>query len=164
MIRHALHRNDPAARVRQGLRRLGGSGRRFARARAARLALLLGVAGVLAACASTPATPEDAVRERAQARWDALLAGQWEKAYGYLSPASRAIVSFEAWRANLARATVWKRAQVHAVSCEVLDRCKTTVIVYHQPLVMGGRMGTIDSAVDEVWVLDEGRWWMLHSR
>lgn len=129
-----------------------------------RLALGLGVAWMLASCASGPASPEAIVRDRAQARLDAIIAGQWEKAYGYLSPASRAVVSLEAWRSGLPRATVWRRAQVHAVACEVLDRCKTTVVIHHQPLVMGGRMGTIDSAVDEIWVLDEGRWWLLLSR
>lgn len=133
-------------------------------ARAARVALAACLASLLAACASVSAPPEDIVRERAQARLDAVISGELEKAYGYLSPASRAVVSLDAWRNSLPRATRWTQARVHSVTCEVLDRCNTRVIIYHQPLVMGGRMGTIESAVDEVWVLDAGRWWLLHSR
>lgn len=146
------------------IRHLLGPARGPLSTRARRLALGLAAASLLAGCASAPTAPQDLVRARAQERLDAVIAGQFEKAYGYLSPASRALVSLDAWRATLPRATVWKRAQVHAVECEVLDRCKTTVVIQHQPLVMGGRMGTIDSAFDETWVLDDGRWWLLFAR
>lgn len=126
--------------------------------------LAMGAALTLASCAHAPDSPESIVRKRAQARLDAMVAGQYEAAYGFLSPASRAVVSFDAWRNNLPRATVWKAANVHAVTCEVLDRCKSTVVIRHQPLVMGASMGTIETALDEIWVLDAGLWWMLHLR
>ena len=38
---------------------------------------------LLSACATTPASPGDIVKERAQARWDALLNGDFATAYSY---------------------------------------------------------------------------------
>ncbi len=126
--------------------------------------LVVAHAVLLAACAGVQAPREQIVRERAQARWDAMLAGDWQKAYGYLSPGSRAVTSFDAWRNSLPRATVWKGAEVQAVDCPVLDRCNIRVNIHHQPLINGGRFGTIASAIDEVWLVDDGKWWLLHAR
>src|SRR6186997_165821 len=55
-------------------------------------------AGILAitlgGCAATaPRSAEVIVKERAQARWDALVKSDINAAYGYLSPGSRAVTS-----------------------------------------------------------------------
>ena len=120
---------------------------------------------LLSACASTPPTPEALVTRRAQARWDALLKNDLKTAYGFLSPASRAVASFDTW-ANSAfpSATVWKGARVAAVTCDDAQRCKARVTIDHQPLVLDGRLGTISSAVDETWLIDNGEWWLLYTR
>lgn len=123
------------------------------------------LAGALAGCATAPpATPEEAVRARANARLKALVSGDLPKAYSYLSPASRSLVSLEAWRNNLSRATVWKSAEVFSVECPAADRCKVRVTVSHQPLVLAGTLGTITSAIDETWLADKGDWWLLYTQ
>ncbi|MBP7414384.1 MAG: hypothetical protein KA932_10965, partial [Giesbergeria sp.] len=51
---------------------------------------------VLSGCATTAgSTPEQAVSQRAQERWDHLLKSQYAKAYAYLTPAERAVTSEE---------------------------------------------------------------------
>ena len=56
---------------------------------------------MLAACATTGGVTAEsplevkqaAVTERAKARWQAVIDGDVEKAYGYLSPGSKAVTS-----------------------------------------------------------------------
>jgi hypothetical protein len=52
-------------------------------------------------------TPEEIVHERAQQRWDALLAGDIERAYGFITPAYRATSSLELYRARFGSAIQW---------------------------------------------------------
>lgn len=137
----------------------------LARARCARPLALLLAASAMAGCATAPLSPEQVVAQRAQERWAALIAGDVQKAYGYLSPASRALTPFEIWRATaVAKATVWKAAKAVKVECDSSERCKARVNIDHQPLVLAGRLGTITAAVDETWLLDNGEWWLLYTR
>lgn len=127
-------------------------------------ASLLGLILIVAGCATTPATPEQIVRARASERLKALVGADLPKAYSYLSPTSKSLVPFEAWRNNLSRATVWKAAEVFSVECPTTDRCKVRVTINHQPLVLGGSLGTITSAIDETWLADKGDWWLLYTQ
>jgi hypothetical protein len=119
-------------------------------------------AGVLAGCATSPSTPEDIVRARAQARWDALLKGDLQRAYGYISPGGRAVVSYDSYRARFGRAVAWKGAEVASVTCETLEKCTVQVKVTYQPMVYRSAIGTIERFLDETWVVDEGQWWFVY--
>src|SRR5437764_14500977 len=70
-----------------------GSLKRFA-------AVVLG-ATLLAGCATFGAKPEEAVKARAQARWDALLKGDAKVAYEYFSPGSKAVLDFPSYDASI---------------------------------------------------------------
>lgn len=130
-----------------------------------RRSALVFAATVLAGCATPlPATPEQIVRMRANERLKALVSGDLPKAYSYLSPTSRSLVSIDNWRNNLTRATVWKSAEVFSVECPTADRCNVRVTISHQPLVWAGSLGTITSAIDETWLADKGDWWLLYTQ
>lgn len=131
------------------------------RRRAIRSAMLLGLLSLLSACAGlAPATPEEAVRERAQARWKALLAGDHQQVYQFLSPGSRAVISFENFRSRFGTMAAWKSAEVFKVVCEQADRCTATIKVTYQPMLPRGSIGIIETSVDEVWLLESGQWWL----
>lgn len=129
-----------------------------------RSALICLVSATVGCATPPPATPEQAVRARANERLKALVNGELPKAYGYLSPTSRSLVSFDNWRNNLTRSTVWKSAEVFSVECPAVDRCKVRVTINHQPLVLAGTLGTITSAIDETWLADKGDWWLLYTQ
>src|ERR1043165_10081149 len=74
----------------------------------AAVAVSLAMVGGCATMAEQP--PEQVVKARAQARWDALLKGDYEAAYGYLGPGSRAVNSLEAYKASI-RKGFWQSAQ-----------------------------------------------------
>lgn len=118
----------------------------------------------LAGCAAfAPASPEERVRERAQARWDALLSGDIERAYAFLSPGSRGVVSLSRYRMSIGASASWKSAKVHSVACPQADRCKVTMLVAYTPVLPRSRVAIIETSVDETWLFEEGQWWLPHG-
>lgn len=111
---------------------------------------------LVASCGPMPvreeASPEVVVKQRAQARWDALVAGDISKVYGYMSPASREVISLEAFR-NSIRPGFWKKADVTGVTCEK-DACDVTV-----QLTYSFRGSTTQTPSRETWVKSGGAWW-----
>lgn len=120
------------------------------------LAVVLGVAG----CGSVPleaatSSSEQKVGDRAQQRWDALVAGQVEKAYEFLSPGTRQARSLQSYKA-LIRLGFWREAKVERVECASQEQCKVTVVVKYLH-----RGSVISSPVFEDWVLVERQWWAV---
>lgn len=109
---------------------------------------LAGCAGVL----PLQAAPEEIVKQRAQERWNAMLAGELNKAYSYMSPASREAISPELFRSSV-RLGFWRAAEVNAVTC-IQDACEATVQVTYQY-----RGSSVRTPVRETWVRTEGNWW-----
>lgn len=129
----------------------------------ARRGLLTLAAAALAGCAAfQPPTPEEQLRARAQARWDALKRGDFDKAYTFLSPGSRTMVSREQYRNGFGNAVAWKAVDVASVSCETSEKCIVRVRIEHEPVLLRSRLGTIESHMDETWLLDGGQWWHVY--
>ena len=118
---------------------------------------------LLVACATkTAATREDLVRQRALEYWTAYQAGHFEKAYAYLSPASRAVVPYERYRARIAGSVDWKGAVVQSVTCDVSQKCIVKVKLSYEAAIGRRRLGTIERYMDETWTLDDGQWWLVY--
>jgi hypothetical protein len=128
--------------------------------RLAMLACLVGALGLSACSAFGPRSAEEAIRERAQARWNALLAGRFDDAYAFLSPASRSVVSPQRFKSSFGAVLSWKSAEVHKVECAQADRCIASIKVRYQPVLRAGTLGTIETLVEETWLLDAGQWWL----
>jgi hypothetical protein len=117
---------------------------------------LAAIAITLAGCATIPAQPREAVvRERAQARWDALVGGNFEAAYGYLSPGSRAVQSQASFVASLGRG-FWKSAKVDKVVCESEQACDVELTIEYE--LRGHRTKT---PLRETWVREGSEWWYV---
>ena len=112
------------------------------------------VATALCGCAGMTSSeaPEVIVKQRAQDRWNAMIAGDLTKAYSYMSPASRTSISPELFR-NSVRPGFWKSAEVESAQC-VKDACDVVVQVTYQ-----SRGSSIRTPVKETWVNSEGGWW-----
>jgi hypothetical protein len=156
--------NGPKPPNRVVIRRLSpflGSNRMFA-VIAKRLALVL-AAGLFSACAMLPGAPaEEVVAQRAQARWDALLAGDWARAYRYMAPSYRALVEEKRYANQFGGGAAWVAAKVVRVQCSD-DRCKVVMEVTYRP-ILGMRAGqTATSGFDETWIREDGQWWMFQK-
>ncbi len=121
----------------------------------ASIALVLTFAGC-AGISAPPETPEKVVMARAQARWDALVAGQLEKSFEFITPSGRSTLPMDIYKGRLAGAH-WKAAKVTAATCEP-EICEVTVILdidvlpnlpHKQPIT-------------EKWLLDGGKWWFVY--
>lgn len=130
--------------------------------RQAACALLLACAALLlAACAATPKT--DPVVERAQARWNALVAGDLETAYSYFSPGYRSTTSLIDFGVTMrTRPVRWTSAAYKDHSCE-RSRCIVRFdIGFQVPRpVPGLKAWDGKDVVEDTWVLTEGQWWYL---
>ena len=129
---------------------------------------VLGVAALasaLAGCAGLkPKTPEEVVAQRAEARWAALIKGDFDGAYAYLPPSFRAVVSAPDYRKRFGAAGQWSNAIVHKVSCEA-ESCKATVRITTQIRLPRFAMTLPETTtyLDEIWVREEGQWWRYEA-
>lgn len=129
----------------------------------------LGVAGLLAAalvagCATQPgASREEVVRVRAQARWDAARAGEFEKSYAFTTPSYRAVTDLKLFRAVTSGAQALVSAKVIGVTCETEASCAARVrIEYHLPLgPQRLKSEVVANHFDEPWVKEDGEWWLF---
>ena len=140
-----------------------GFGSRSGRARGfGALAEALGIAAIvaLAGCATiTPDSPpeakREAVTERVNARWAALLKGDIDTAYSFLSPASKALTGLPEYRTQ-ARSKGFRSAKIEKVDCEP-ESCRVTLtVVYDHPKMKG-----IPTLLQESWVLEDGKYWYV---
>ena len=119
-------------------------------------ALLAGL--VLTACATVP--PEDQVRQRANDRWAALVAQNFDKAYSFAPPAYRQLKTADVYRSSHQAPVKWLSANVIKVSCES-EKCDVRVALESQPMVPFGAGMTLTAGLDETWVYEDGNWWMV---
>lgn len=118
---------------------------------------------LLTACATSgTTTPEQLVQQRSTARWNALLAGDLKKAYGYLAPSYRAITPYEKYINNIGGAATWVSADVIRVECGT-DKCSASVKIEAKPIVAMRYKGTITTGVNETWLLEDGQWWLFQK-
>jgi hypothetical protein len=119
------------------------------------------VAGVLTivlfGCAAVTPRSEAVVKERAQARWDALVKGDFNAAYGYMSPGSRSVTSATDYAAGLRRG-FWKSAVVDKVECGSAQSCEVHATIEYE--FSGMRTKT---PLRESWVRDGSEWWYLQK-
>jgi hypothetical protein len=131
----------------------------FSLARGVVIALVVAVAS----CATTGGVTQDsspeakraAVAERVKARWDALIDGNLDQAYTYLSPASREILSLAAYKQQ-ARGSGYREVKVDSVECDGAV-CKVRLMLTYDHRLMKGLM----TPLDEKWVIDEGKAWYV---
>ena len=138
------------------------AGRRQARAAAAVLAVVLGVAG----CATGPMgrlskdTPTEAkvaaVTKRGQERWDLLLKGNVKATYAYLSPASRAVTSLERYQARTNPANL-RSIKLDRAECEA-EICRLKFWLTFDHRVMKG----VETPIEETWVIEGGQAWYVY--
>lgn len=124
--------------------------------------LAVGVGLTVGACAVVDSVPdEDAakvVSERVRQRWDLVLKGRVEDAYGYLSPASRAAVSLEAFRKR-SSGRWWRKLDIDKVDCRQ-DTCQVRMTAEYDLYEIKG----LKRSIDETWIKDAGIWWYVAGK
>jgi len=116
------------------------------------------LAVVLCSCAGVAPRSDDAiVKERAQARWNALVKGDTVAAYGYMSPGSRSVMTASEYSSSI-RVGFWKSAVVEKVECGSAQSCDVAATIEYE--FMGRRTKT---PLRETWIRDGQEWWYLQK-
>jgi hypothetical protein len=118
---------------------------------------------LLSACATVAQVAVDApadvkraaVADRAKARWDRLIAGDLPGAYEYLSPASRATLSLDGYRARH-KVGMYRSVKIDDVSCEG-EVCTVKLSVTYD----FKRHKGITTPLTEKWVISQGQAWFV---
>jgi hypothetical protein len=118
---------------------------------------------MLGACAAMPAVKKDGIEQRAQTRWDALIAGEYSTAWALYSPGYRSAnsaVDLEiSWRSRRVQsvAGVYDSHECTENLCTVKINLTYKVI---KP-VAGVDEWQNSKIIKEKWILAENEWWYL---
>ena len=96
------------------------------------------------------------VTKRAEERWALLIKGDLKAAYGYLSPASRAVISLERYEAKTKTGN-FREIKMDRVSCDA-EMCKVRLYLTYDHRVMQG----IVTPLEETWVFEGGQAWFVY--
>lgn len=119
------------------------------------------VLAALLVAACQPAPEPDPAHERAKARWDHLIAGEYAKAWEYFTPGYRETYTADQYTASIQRRPVqWEEAELVSSECEE-SRCQVTIdITYSIPRATAGLERVRPTRpVRETWIFSEGEWW-----
>ena len=122
----------------------------------------LAVALSISACAGSAARPQS-IEQRAQSRWDALLAKDFEQAYAYLSPGFRSSQSLSDYE------MAFRLRRVHYDSAEYMDQqCEADACTVRLNMgytliapLRGVKIWKSKAVIEEKWVRIDGHWWFL---
>ena len=107
---------------------------------------------------SSIAETEKMVSNRAQARWDLLQARKIDKAYEYLSPASKETTTMVDYIARVSRVQGLSAVKVEAIKCEE-ERCK----IDFTALGAIRNISAIERQFSEYWIKVDGNWWNVYN-
>jgi len=119
----------------------------------------------LAACASMGGLSKDSppeakvavVTERAQARWEALIKGDLDQAYTYMSAASQEAYPLKEYK-NRTKPGMWKAVKIDSVDCQA-EICKLKMtLTYDHP-----RMKGVQTPFTESWIIEKGTAWFVYQ-
>ena len=120
----------------------------------------------LSACTTSPEVRDRAIQERAQARWDALLAGDFIAAYQYLSPGYRSTTSATDFEISFrTRRVQYISAEYKSHACEE-TACTVQMMVGYRVVrpVAGLPEWKSNSLIEERWINSDGKWWFLPEK
>ena len=117
---------------------------------------------LLSACATTPSTDE-LVKERAEARWEALLSRDYASAYSFYSPGYRSTASVTDFEIEMRlRRVRWTTAEYLRHDCDE-NTCSVSFRVGYRvasPVPGVDAWNGYDVITDQ-WVKTGGEWWYL---
>lgn len=107
------------------------------------------------------ASQRPVLKTQAEARWDALIKGDIEKAYLFTTPDYRAVVSLQQYKGKYGRVVDWRMANVVNVSYDDLTVATVSVEVSYRVSLpgTGGELIETQKAISEKWIYKDRKWW-----
>lgn len=115
---------------------------------------------VLAAVMVVDATEDlEGLRVRAEGRWAALIAGDFDQAYGFETPGYRELYTAQQYRNRYGKGLRWQQARVVEMELKSPKVASVTLEIEYSFHVSGQGMMSHKGPVTETWVRIEGQWW-----
>jgi len=122
------------------------------------------VAASLAGCASmsgdgrdmTPEARQSLVTKRIDARWAALMKGDLEQAYTFMSAGSKEAVPLRVYKEKV-KPGMWRAVKVDGMDCEA-EICQVKMTLTYDHRMMKG----IQTPFQETWILEKGNAWYVY--
>jgi len=136
--------------------------RRWRHGEAALLAVV--VAASLAGCASmagggkdlTPDARKALVTQRINARWAALIKGDLDQAYTFMSAGSQEALPLNVYKVKT-KPGLWRAVRIDSMECEPeICQVKMTLTYDHQ-MIKG-----VQTPFQETWILEKGNAWYVY--
>jgi hypothetical protein len=122
---------------------------------------------VVAGCASMPGgeltrdSPQEAktavLTQRINARWDALIRGDLDQAYTFMSQASKDAYPLDVYKAKV-KPGMWRSVRIEGIECEA-EICRASLVLTYDHRVMKG----VTTPLLEVWTIDRGNAWFVYQ-
>lgn len=128
-----------------------------------KIIISLSISCFLISCSSensTPKTQMESVKERAVARWNALIEKDWTTAYSYESPNYRKNYSKGEFINSFGQAVTWvsiKHLSSHSINTTLADVKLELTFNYD----MSGNLMKVPSNITERWQLIDNKWWHI---
>lgn len=122
---------------------------------------------LLAGCAFLgPRSEEEALRARVEARWQAILALDFDKVYQFATPSYRATHSLEHFKNQYAAQIERKGVEIRQIGFDPEDpnTARVQVILRFATSGVHGPVLELSNPIDETWVKEEGQWWYVEPR
>jgi uncharacterized protein YchJ len=100
----------------------------------------------------------EVVKERAQARWDAMVKGDFRTGYQFVSPAGKSVISETQYDASYKRG-FWTGANVERVDCTTPELCEVDLRIAYK---LGA--AEMKAPLREKWVKQDSQWWFVLER
>lgn len=114
--------------------------------------------------AQTHPLSEQRLAERVEARWAALAAGDFTKAYGYETPGYRDTVTPQQFQAQFGSAVQWHGAEVrHLEVADTGDRAEVEVLLDYEVSSPIGNTYSNRRPLNERWIASDGDWWYVRD-
>ncbi len=99
------------------------------------------------------------MRDRANARWQTLMAGDYAKSYVFTSPAFKKSTAEADYLKRYDKKPQWHGAEVLTVTCATPTKCVARVRMDLKISLPRTKLDRITTHGDETWLLEEGQWW-----
>jgi hypothetical protein len=121
--------------------------------------LVLGIVGCSGLKTVSPQLEaKEVVAGLVASRWEALIQGDLDKAYTYLSPTTREVTSLELYKSQV-HPGLWKKASVDSVVCEQ-DLCKVILVIEYSYR----ELKSVKTPLKESWLQENGKWWYIPNK
>lgn len=113
----------------------------------------------------TSAASEAALKQRVEARWHALIAGDYAAAYRFETPAYRALYKPTQYGQSFGYQVQWKVVQVRNIRYDGPDTAKVTVtITYTITMAQAEKPTEVSTDATERWIREKGQWWHVQPQ